>query len=119
MLVEVEKDATGTKGPRLTGVIELSGDHIVYMPKGKYVAVSKKILQPEIRETWRLFGYEIKEEEEVSFQDFKRSGVPAEYSAGIEELRLQYRKLESQARRLKNRPEFLSTMFFAGNRCGN
>ena len=43
LLVQVEKDATGTKGPRLTGVIELSGDHIIYMPKGKYVAVSKKI----------------------------------------------------------------------------
>ncbi len=64
LLVQVEKDSTGTKGPRLTGVIELSGNHLIYMPRGKYIAISKKIDQPEIREKWRLFGYQLKQEEE-------------------------------------------------------
>ena len=64
LLVQVEKDATGTKGPRLTGLIELPGSHLIYMPKGRYVAVSKKIENEQLREGWRQFGFQIKEEDE-------------------------------------------------------
>lgn len=63
LLVQVEKDATGNKGPRLTGILEFNGPSIVYMPKGCYVAVSKK-LDEEQREKWRKFGSKIKNEEE-------------------------------------------------------
>ena len=102
ILVQIEKDATGTKGPRLTGVIELSGEHIVYMPKGKYVAVSKKILQPEIRDTWRLFGYEIKEEEEgLLFRTSSEAVSQQDIQKELEELRLRYQRLESDALQTK------------------
>jgi ribonuclease G len=102
MLVQVEKDATGTKGPRLTGVIELSGEHMVYMPKGKYVAVSKKIIQHETREKWRQFGYEIKEEEEgLLFRTSVESVSQQDIKKELEELRDEYQKLESQAHSTK------------------
>jgi len=64
LLVQVEKDATGTKGPRLTGIIEIQGKSLIYMPKGRYVAVSKKIKDDALREKWRQFGREIKDEDE-------------------------------------------------------
>lgn len=60
LLVQVEKDAAGTKGARLTGIIEIPGEHLVYMPNGKYIAVSKKAETPEIRERWREFAKELK-----------------------------------------------------------
>lgn len=47
ILVQVEKDATGTKGPRLTGIIELQGEYMIYMPNGRYIAVSKRSLMRE------------------------------------------------------------------------
>ncbi len=64
LLVQVEKDATGTKGPRLTGIIELQGEHLIYMPNGRYVAVSKKIENEKARENWRRFGHQIKSDVE-------------------------------------------------------
>ncbi|RTR35454.1 Rne/Rng family ribonuclease [Robertmurraya yapensis] len=64
LLVQVEKDPTGNKGPRLTGIIELNGEFLVYMPKGRQVAVSKKIESSEVRERWRQFGNQVKSEDE-------------------------------------------------------
>lgn len=43
VLVQVMKDAAGPKGAKITGIIEMTGEHIVYMPYGRYVAVSKKL----------------------------------------------------------------------------
>ncbi|MCM3323222.1 MULTISPECIES: Rne/Rng family ribonuclease [Cytobacillus] len=50
LLVQVEKDQTGTKGPRLTGIVELQGNYMVYLPFGNYLAVSKKITNQSVRE---------------------------------------------------------------------
>lgn len=64
LLIQVEKDPTGNKGPRLTGIIELNGEFLVYMPKGRQVAVSKKIESSKVRERWRQFGNQVKSEDE-------------------------------------------------------
>jgi ribonuclease G len=102
LLVQVEKDATGTKGPRLTGVIELSGEHLIYMPKGRYVAVSKKIPQPEVREKWRHYGYERKVPEEgLIFRTSSIAVSEEEMNNELEELRAEYLKLERQVSVLK------------------
>ncbi|WLR56196.1 ribonuclease E/G [Mesobacillus subterraneus] len=63
-LVQVEKDASGTKGARLTGVIELQGENLIYMPQGKYIAVSKKADSPEVRNKWKDFASQVKTPEE-------------------------------------------------------
>ena len=117
LLVQVEKDATGTKGPRLTGVIELSGDHIIYMPKGKYVAVSKKISQPEVREKWRLYGYDVKKAEEgLLFRTSSEHTAEDGISQELEELRAEYQSLEHQVQGIKKparifeRDSFLSDL---------
>lgn len=91
LLVQVEKDATGTKGPRLTSIIELSGEHIIYMPKGKYVAVSKKIKNPE---KFRQFGYSNKTEEEgFIFRTSSATASEQELLTEIEKLRENERNL--------------------------
>ncbi|WP_197489735.1 Rne/Rng family ribonuclease [Rossellomorea aquimaris] len=63
IMVQVVKDAIGTKGPRLSAVIEFRGEHLVYMPLGHYVAVSKKI-DEDIRKVLRGLGHEWKESKE-------------------------------------------------------
>jgi ribonuclease G len=64
LLVQVEKDAAGTKGARLTGIIEIQGENLVYMPHGRYIAVSKKAETPEIRDRWRELAKQLKTAEE-------------------------------------------------------
>jgi ribonuclease G len=64
LLVQVKKDPTGTKGPRVTGIVELKGNSIVYLPQGRYTAVSKKASNEEQKRRWRRFGSRIKEEQE-------------------------------------------------------
>ncbi|KAB2338706.1 Rne/Rng family ribonuclease [Cytobacillus depressus] len=102
LLMQVEKEAAGTKGPRLTGVIELQGKHLIYMPSGRYVAVSKKIEDDEFREKLRHFGHEIKEPEEgLIFRTSSKNESQNHLSAELEELRLQYKELLQSARSLK------------------
>ena len=98
----MEKDSTGTKGPRLTGIIELSGNHLIYMPRGKYIAISKKIDQPEIREKWRLFGYQLKQEEEgVIFRTSCENASEQAIQVELNELRNQYHGLKVKAKAAK------------------
>lgn len=102
IMVQVEKDATGTKGPRLTAIIEISGDHIVYMPIGKYIAISKKIEKEEVREEWRQFGYKIKAEEEgIIFRTSCTSSTQQELQIELENARKRYLALEQQAKTMK------------------
>jgi ribonuclease G len=63
VIVQVVKEGIGTKGPKLTGIIEFSGEHVVYLPHGNYVAVSKKITDEE-REKWRTFASLHRQEQE-------------------------------------------------------
>jgi ribonuclease G len=62
--VQIEKEATGAKGPKLTQKIELAGKYIVYLPQGEYVAVSKRMKSNSIREQWRAFGEQLCNAEE-------------------------------------------------------
>lgn len=102
LMVQVDKDATGTKGPRLNAVIELSGQSIIYMPKGKYVAVSKKMDQLEEREKMRKYGYEIKDEDEgLIFRTASLSATEQEIHTELDELRQAYHELEIEAKAMK------------------
>ncbi len=84
MLVQVDKDVTGTKGPRVTGIIEIPGDHMIYMPKGRYVAVSKKISDEKQKETLRVLGKQLTNEEEGII--FRTSSAAITEKEIIEEL---------------------------------
>ncbi|KPB05542.1 hypothetical protein AAV98_07350 [Bacillus sp. CHD6a] len=52
ILVQVVKEGEGTKGAKLTGLLEFPGTHIVYQPYGKYKAISKKMSDAK-RQEWR------------------------------------------------------------------
>ncbi len=49
IMVQVAKDAIGTKGPRVTCSISLPGRHLVYMPKHDHVGVSRRITDEDER----------------------------------------------------------------------
>ncbi|WP_409270796.1 Rne/Rng family ribonuclease [Neobacillus sp. SCS-31] len=84
LLVQVEKDEAGTKGAKVTGIIEVTGTHLVYMPSGNYIAVSKKISDPARREELRQLGTEMRMGAEGVL--FRTSAGEAADSELIEEL---------------------------------
>lgn len=102
LIVQVEKDATGTKGPRLSSIIEFVGKNMIYMPKGKYVAVSKKIENPEVKEKLRQFGHSIKKPEEgFIFRTSSAGTRQDDLSAEIDQLRQDYENLQLKAKSMK------------------
>ncbi|GAE43946.1 cytoplasmic axial filament protein CafA and ribonuclease G [Mesobacillus boroniphilus JCM 21738] len=95
LLVQVEKDAAVTKGARLTGVIELQGENLVYMPQGKYIAVTKKAESPEIRNKWREFASQVKTPEEgLIFRTESLNQTEEAIMRELEHQRVQYAQLK-------------------------
>lgn len=60
VLVQVTKDAIGTKGPRVTCNVSLPGRHLVYMPTHKHIGISRRITVEEERTRLRTILEELK-----------------------------------------------------------
>ncbi|WHY76336.1 Rne/Rng family ribonuclease [Neobacillus sp. WH10] len=102
MLVQVDKDATGTKGPKVTGIIEIQGNHLIYMPKGRYVAVSKKIADVNAQTMLRSLGSRHKTEEEgIIFRTSSISSTEEEIQEELQTLRQQFQELLQKTTFLK------------------
>jgi len=71
VLVQVTKDAIGTKGPRVTCNISLPGRHLVYMPTHKHIGISRRITADEERARLRQTLEELK----PTFKDDAHSEV--------------------------------------------
>ncbi|MFT4412786.1 Rne/Rng family ribonuclease [Fredinandcohnia humi] len=56
IIVQVTKEGSERKGPRLTEIIEFPSASLVYSPFGNYIAVSRKMKEEEERDRWRTFG---------------------------------------------------------------
>ncbi|MEM9136047.1 MAG: Rne/Rng family ribonuclease, partial [Cyanobacteria bacterium P01_F01_bin.42] len=60
VLVQIMKEPTGNKGPRLTGNISLPGRYLVLMPYGRGVNLSRRIASDEERSRLRALGILVK-----------------------------------------------------------
>ena len=56
VLVQVMKEPTGNKGPRLTGNVSMPGRYVVLMPFGRGVSLSKRIKSEAERNRLRALG---------------------------------------------------------------
>jgi ribonuclease G len=102
LLVQVDKDATGTKGPRVTGIIELQGNHLIYMPNGRYVAVSKKIADELQNAELRRVGQQLTTEEEgLIFRTSSVASSHEEFEDELNQLRQQYEEMVRKSAVLK------------------
>jgi len=64
VIVQVQKESFGNKGPRVTTHISLPGRYLVYMPYSDYVGISRRINDEEQRTRFKELGEKIKQEEE-------------------------------------------------------
>ncbi len=62
IMVQVVKEAIGTKGPRVTTNVTLPGKYIVLLPHCDYIAVSKRIEDDSKRQQLKKIALEIKPE---------------------------------------------------------
>lgn len=100
LLVQVVKDATGPKGARVTGIIEIAGENLIYMPQGRYVAVSKKIA--DTTPALRTLGNHLKAPDEgLIFRTSSITKTEDEITEEMTILRRQYAELLSKASSLK------------------
>ncbi len=60
VLVQVIKEPTGTKGPRLTGTISIPGKYLILQPHGQGVNISRKINTETERSRLKAIGVLIK-----------------------------------------------------------
>lgn len=101
--VQIIKDATGTKGPKATGIVEMQGNHLIYMPMGRYVAVSKKISEKDKNGFLRNLGKKIKEADEgIIFRTSSIRCTEDELRDELDQLRLRYKEMMNKAGAMKH-----------------
>ncbi|BAZ29043.1 RNA-binding S1 domain-containing protein [Cylindrospermum sp. NIES-4074] len=93
VLVQVMKEPTGTKGPRLTGNITLPGRYVVLMPYGRGVNLSRRIKSESERNRLRALAILIKPAGMGLLVRTEAEGKPEE--AIIEDLEVLQRQWEA------------------------
>ncbi|WP_100331715.1 Rne/Rng family ribonuclease [Bacillus xiapuensis] len=98
IIVQVIKDETDTKGPRLSAIIEWPGEWLVYLPEGGYTALSKKVAQQEKRQRLADWASQHKRGEEGLIVRTAAFEVPEErLLSEWNELRKQHKQLLKKA----------------------
>ncbi len=106
VLVQIMKEPTGNKGPRLTGKVTLPGRYLVLMPYGKGVNLSRRIRTESERNRLRALGILVKPPGMGLLIRTEAEGVSED--AIIEDLEALQRSWESvQAEAMATRPPSL------------
>ncbi|PSB16587.1 ribonuclease E/G [filamentous cyanobacterium CCP2] len=106
VLVQIMKEPTGNKGPRLTGNITLPGRYLVLMPFGRGVNLSRRIRNEAERNRLRALGILIKPAGMGLLVRTEAEGMPEE--AILEDLELLQKQWESiQQEAVSTRPPSL------------
>ncbi|GGA36622.1 Rne/Rng family ribonuclease [Paenibacillus physcomitrellae] len=107
IVVQVTKDAMGTKGARVTTHYSLPGRFIVYMPTAGYVAVSKKIEDEAERSRLKEIGEQLRlDEEGLIFRTIVEDQEPGAIEEDLALLRRQWEGVLEKADKL-NAPALL------------
>ncbi|WP_318508211.1 Rne/Rng family ribonuclease [Bacillus sp. T3] len=102
LFVQVEKDETGDKGPRLSGLVELHGEYVIYMPTGNTISVSKKIKDAKLIQHLQSLGIENKVDKEgFIFRTAVIGQSREKIVVEIEKLREQYQELVKITQQMK------------------
>ena len=102
VLVQVMKEPTGNKGPRLTGNISLPGRYLVLMPYGKGVSLSRRIKNDNERNRLRALAILLKPPGMGLLVRTEADGKAEEaIIEDLEFLRNQWEKIQQEANYLK------------------
>lgn len=103
LLVQVKRDETGTKGAKLSGLIELSTESLVYIYGIDYVGVSKKFQDRNKQKYWRELANEYKTQEEGLIVRTAMENQSEEYFFNkVRSLRTMYLDLQKKGKEFKH-----------------
>lgn len=103
LLVQVKRDETGTKGAKLSGLIELSTDSLVYIYGIDYVGVSKKFQDRKMQKYWReLVQQHKKPDEGLIVRTSMEHQTEAHFLHVMNTLRDRNQELHKQGNRVKH-----------------
>jgi ribonuclease G len=118
ILVQIEKDSTGIKGPRLSGILEFQGENIIYQPHGGFVATSQKIDNQRLRDELKEFGERLIDHHEgIIFRTNSEKASQDEIESELYLLRKEFEQLQKEAietkgpQLLKAKDLFLNQLF--------
>jgi ribonuclease E len=98
VLVQVMKEPTGNKGPRLTGNITLPGRYLVFMPYGRGVFLSQRITHENEKHRLRALAVLIKPPQTGLLVRTEAEGVSEEaIMEDLEALKRQWEKIQREA----------------------
>ncbi len=98
VLVQVMKEPTGSKGPRLTGKITLPGRYLVLMPFGRGVNLSRRIRNENERNRLRALAILLKPSGMGLLVRTEAEGVPEEaVIEDLESLQRQWEAIQQEA----------------------
>jgi ribonuclease E len=106
VLVQVMKEPTGNKGPRLTGKVSLPGRYLVLIPYGRGVSLSRRIRSEDERSRLRALGVLIKPPSMGMLLRTEAEDIPEEaIIEDLEYLQKQWELIQQQA--MSRRPPTL------------
>ncbi|MEM9450612.1 MAG: Rne/Rng family ribonuclease [Cyanobacteria bacterium P01_E01_bin.6] len=98
VLVQVMKEPTGNKGPRLTGNVSLPGRYLVLMPYGRGVNLSRRIRNEQERNRLRALAILVKPAGMGLLVRTEAEGVPEEaIIEDLESLQKQWENIQQEA----------------------
>lgn len=102
VFVQVEADATKTKGPKVTELIELNEEDLVFIEQGNYEAISKKITHKPKLQTLRKWSKEIRSNHGILL---RTSSEKKE----LEELTVQWQQATEKMELIKKKAQEIKT----------
>lgn len=112
VLVQIMKEPTGNKGPRLTGKVTLPGRYLVLLPYGQGVNLSRRIDRENERHRLRALAILIKPAGMGLLVRTEAEGVPEEaIMEDLENLQRQWEEIQEDAKRIQSQgqaPELLN-----------
>lgn len=95
ILVQVVRESSGNKGPRVSTKLSLPGRNIVFLPEINYIGISKKILSEELRKSLRRIAREIIQDDGIIIR------TEAEFEE-LESIREEYDYLRNKWNHIKS-----------------
>ncbi len=106
IMVQIFKEPAGTKGARVTMLPSLPGRYVVLLPKGDYIAISRRIEDEDQREQLKeLVKQELPEDMGVIVRTVAADATDAQILADLRNLIKEWRRL--QGRSVKSDPPHL------------
>ncbi len=98
VLVQIKKEETGQKGCYLTRDVLVPGQLLILMPMNRYIGVSSRIEEPEIRERLKALGREIAGEDfGLILRKAAAEGDPGDIRREAEELLSRWQEIQARS----------------------